>query len=293
MPSLFKAPPTHSDEDIYNSFTGDTRGYIDEDAYIGAPSIGPILPDDAKTTIEPREAYTIALKARFLKQRNPLHIAPSLDALAALGEKHPISFPANNNAYADWHRFLRSTVPQASQICALDQDVVFKLLELIQKHYLRRESNLLACTSAWIWALLARLDDVGTMNNDHIYNIREFGKKAILVQLSFSDREAAEQLELAASGNSGEDSPAKTLVPKNESTMSIPDKSNSTNNNHEAPTATSPNNINEDEMKRENTLATLDTIIVLVGDIFGQRDLLEFRQPWMPQTEHNVKEVPS
>ena len=30
----------------------------------------------------------------------------------------------------------------------------------------------------------------------------------------------------------------------------------------------------------ENTLATLDMILTIVGEVFRQRDLLEFRRPW-------------
>jgi len=35
-----------------------------------------------------------------------------------------------------------------------------------------------------------------------------------------------------------------------------------------------------DEEMRRNTRATVDMIITVVGEVYGQRDLLEFREVW-------------
>lgn len=198
-----------------------------------------------------------------------MHLPPSADALAALDDKHPISFPrSNKKAYADWHRLLRTTVPRPSQVRAMDQETVSRLLELIQKHFLVREKDLSTTISTWIWALFSRLEDVGTMNNDQVWFLREFGKKAILVQLSFLEPEVAEALEEASLAESGHDEAEVTKKQTKKSKEA----------SLEEPGADGSPDV--DPTLRQNTLATLDTIIVLVGDVFGQRDLLEFRQPW-------------
>jgi len=219
--------------------------------------------------------------------------------VAALDESHPISFPqGNNRAYADWLRCLRSTPPHLAQLRSMEQDVVFGLLEMVQKHSLLRTKETSPTVSAWIWALLARLDDVGTMNNDQVWILREFGKKAVLVQLSLDNPEGAEALER----ESGADAEPEVLVKNgDELTVELEDTAETTTDETtQSPTRTKPEqgdstvkNTTTTPKARENTLATLDMIITIIGEVFGQRDMLEFRKPWteeeyVPETETAV-----
>ena len=287
MPTFHTAPNTYTNEEIYESGIGDSRGYYEDDAYVGRASTPPIQCSDKQSSVEPQEAYTITLKDRFLKQRHQLRLHPGPEALAALGDKYPISFPANNNkAYAEWHRLLRGTAPQPSQIRALEQDTCSRLLELIQKHFLQREKEIMAYTSAWIWSLFARLDEVGNMNNGQVSLVREFGKKAVLVQLSFSDPVAAEQLERASVSETSISD--KSTVSNTTDIRAEHNQDNIVSRSKDTPASSESDSkpvSNKDGPARQNTLATLDAVIVLVGDVFGQRDLLEFRQPWSFQKE--------
>ena len=294
MPTFFKAPKTNADEDIYESGIGDTRGYYEDDAYVARPSMGPTLPETAKTIVDPQEAFTIALNDRFLKQRDRLHLSPSPDAISALDDEHPISFPkSSNKAYADWHRILRNTAPQTSQVQSMEQDTVFHLLWFIQKRFLKREKEICAITSAWIWTLLARLNDVGTMDNDQVYAVRNFGKRAILVQLSFENPDAAQQLEHAATDEDDVHVGAEKSTPTDESATPLGEDiqaSKVEGSPSVAASTSASKDINSDaniNATSANTLATLDAIILLVGEVFGQRDLLEFRRPWNSNTEQN------
>ncbi|KAK1052884.1 hypothetical protein LTR12_011117 [Friedmanniomyces endolithicus] len=272
MPSVFRAPfPSEADE-LYDSGVGDGRGYWEDDAYIGRAPIGPTMPESAKTMIEPQEAYTKALRKRFLETREGMHISPDAAALATLGDKSATIFIASNKkAYASWHGLLRTTIPQSAQIRSLDLDAVGRLLQLIMDSCLVREAYLAETTSLWIWSLLARLDDVGTMNNDEVYAIREFGKKAVLVQLSMHDPAAAAQLEQAQ---------------KDAETERVPTNGPMTDtvaNGHGLDLSANqalPDEEDTISSAAENTHATLDMIITIIGEVFGQRDLLEFRRPW-------------
>ena len=289
MPDFFVAQQTYSHSEIYDSGIGDTRGHYEDGAYIAAPTSGPTIPDSAKTTVEPQEAFATALKARFLKQRRQMHVKPSAEALAKLDERHPTSLPkSNNKAYANWLRILKATSPQSNHVRSMEQAGIVRVLELIQTRFLQREKDITPIMSAWIWSLLARLDDVGTMDGDRIALLREFGKKAVLVQLSFGDPDAAAQLEEISAVENG-DKPLKNTAKesKNANSSTSEDKgaskpndivSGASKDDHSGETTS-----HDDETHRANTLATLDAIIVLVGDVFGQRDLLEFRQPWTEQ----------
>lgn len=272
MPTIFTAPQGTADEQIYESGIGDSRGYLAEGTYIARPTIGPNLPESAKTMLDPQEAYTESLKKSFLAQRKQLHVAPSKGALASLDDRHPISCLSHaNRSYAEWTKLLKSTTPLPAQVRAMDDDTVYAILSIVQRVYLQRSKDIGTITGAWIWALLARLDDVGLMSNDQVYPLRELGKQAVLVQLSFNDPSVAQQLEAvgaetkAAPSNSDEiQLDDEDVVESNECCVRGEIKADSA----------------EGEAERQKTLATIDMIITIVGEVFGQRDLLEFRQPW-------------
>lgn len=326
MPEFFSAP----NDDMYNSGLGDTRGYFEDGAYVAAPILGPMQVPTA--TVEPQDAFATALKTRFLEQRKQLHVNSSHKVLESLGEKHPTAFPNGNKAYAHWHRTLQFTQPQPAQIRAMDQDTVVRVLDLLQDRFLQREKEISANMSAWVWSLLARLDDVGSMDSDRVNQIRQFGKRAILIQVSFRDPDAARELERAgrSDGNGIATTPTASNADideeeENETTSkrAVADADNAvaaaavdisadsqaqveelshkntngdagaenmtastaTKSSQQTATNATRERATEEGSKRMNTLATLDTIIVLVGDVFGQRDLLEFRQPWTMQED--------
>ena len=285
MPDFFVAQKVDTDTDPYENGIGDRRGYFEDGAYVAAPRLGPTIPDDAKTHIEPQEAFAAALKARFLKQRQQMHVKPSTKVLASLDKKHPTSLPKNHNqSIATWLRLLAATTPSSNHVRCMEQAGVVRVLELIQKRFLKLEQDIPANLSAWIWSLLARLDDVGTMDSDRIAALRDFGKRAVLVHVSFRDPEAAKQLELAAMAEQGIE-PPKHKINDDSKPGKVndvgDDSSKAAADSKIASTAISGNIPDADEeSRRTNTLATLDTIIVLIAEIFGQRDLLEFRQPW-------------
>lgn len=238
-----------------------------DNAFVAEPDMAV---EQTKDSPDPRAAFTEALKKRFLSQRHQLHLPPSSKALAALDDQHPISLPkSNRKAEAEWLNILRYTAPAPAQVRSLEQDSVFRLLELLQDHHLNRRKDISSITSAWIWALLARLDEVRLMNNNQVHDVRAFGKKAVLVLVSKRSEEAAMQLEELASGEGGR--------PRAESSEHAGDADDTNAVDGDAATESSSAS---GSANRENTLATLDAILVIVGDVFGQRDLLEFRQAW-------------
>lgn len=270
---MLTAPQHDEDGHLYDSGIGDSRGYVSEGTYIGRPSIGPAMPESLKTTIEPQEAYTKALKQRFLVQREQMHVSAGPTALASLNDKHPISLPTSSNkAYAEWTRLLKSTAPLPAQIRAMDLVTVDNLLKLIQRMYLVRGQYVSGNVSTWIWSLVARLGDVGTMDNDQVYAVRELGKKAVLVQLSFHDPVAAQQLEAM------EAQETTKVAESSVGNLQHADSEDAKSSGLPGPDVSIEPS--EASPARENTLATLDMIITIVGEVFGQKDMLEFRQQW-------------
>lgn len=263
LPSVLQVSSAAGDYTVFNS----------DEAFIGT-----VQPQKKQKKLEggpmgPREAFTEALKKRFLGQRHRLHLPPPPEAVAALDDSRPFRYPTKNawTTQKVWVHWLANTAPLPAQIQSMTQDGVLGLLDLVQEHYLQREKEVNAITSVWIWSLLARLDEVGTMSNDQVYPVRALGKKAVLVQVSFRSSEAAAQLEDIVGSQNGAARDARTRETGGSSSKTVEQGEKSP----PAPVETLAD--------RENTLATLDSILVVVGDVFGQRDLLEFRQAWAPE----------
>ena len=272
LPAIIRAPNVEDDAET------DTRGYVKDGTYVGRPTIGPEMPAAARQTLDPREVYTDALRARFKRQRKVLRVQPAEERDATHVDELPAYFPPNDSkAHATWLRLLKTTLPATSHLRRFDQDTTFRLLELVQSRCLVREQEVSKSISAWIWALLSRLEDVGTMSNEEVFRIREFGKRAVLVQLLLSDPASAKLLE----GDSDE-----SVDIRNEDEIKLDDEDNVA----DAPDAVQPT---DSEAKgttseRVETLATFDMVIAIVGDVFGQRDLLEFRRDWEPLEEDSI-----
>lgn len=257
---------------------------VEDGTYIGRPDTPPSAEEDAS---HPQHVFTEALKQRFLRQRRQLSFPPSAAKLAELGDDYPISFPqGNNKAYAEWHRILSSKSPKPAQLRSLDPDTVWNILALLQKHYLVKGKNIKTVTSAWVWSLLAKLEEVGNMSNDDIFPLRQLGKRAVFLQLHFRDPEAAAQLEaLEAQETSSPTPPAGTgdEIVLDDDLASIEAESQPLS----AARRASQPKVHQAQAT-DNTLATLDMMLVVIGHVFGQRDLLEFRIPWAQKEEATI-----
>ncbi|KAI7361263.1 hypothetical protein KC354_g8224 [Hortaea werneckii] len=276
LPTILTALQGTDNAELYESGLGDTRGHLADGTFIAQPAGGPSIPDTAEAAIDAQEAYTKVLKQRFVKQREEMRRPPNQGAIASLDDDHPITCPAHSpKARAEWTRLLTSTSPQTAQVKAMDRDTVYSILSIVQENHLKRNTEIATCTGAWIWAFISRLDDVGTMNNDQVSSLRELGKKAVLVQLSFRDSDAAQQLEAV-----GADEKKMAFNEKNSKFEDGSEKSASSSNGNGVVEGHPEADVNP---ARETTLATLDMIINIVGDVFGQRDLLEFRHQWQPE----------
>jgi hypothetical protein len=230
-----------------------------EDGAFFARSLRSAAPIIKLDTLDPRTVFTDRLIQRFHTQRTTLHIPATMDELTSLSDDILISFPSHNKAArSHWIRTLSTQPPLPAQIRSIDQPTALNLLEAIADSILIKATDVNSITSAWIWSLLARLDDVSNLYNDEIFPLRQLGKKALFVLLSFKDPEAARGIEALEDDDDDDDrgSPGPPLGSADSAAEEI----------NIGPTS--------------NTLATLDMILTIVGQVFGQKDLLQFRQTW-------------
>lgn len=66
----------------------------------------------------------------------------------------------------------------------MDQGTIIRLLRVCAST-LRRHRNIKPEQSCWIWGLLGRLGEVGTLPNDKMWVVRDLGKKAVWVRCGF------------------------------------------------------------------------------------------------------------
>ncbi|KAF2724750.1 hypothetical protein K431DRAFT_336617 [Polychaeton citri CBS 116435] len=276
IPEILHAQSTDMNEEEeapYHDQADDTRGFYEDGSYVARPSLGPVLPPNMRQTLDPQEVYTGRLRDRFLAQRAHLRCSPTAHAIVALEDSRPTSMPSGNaKASEEWTRILQSMPPSPVQLQLMNQQSVVNLLDLIQQRLLRIGSPISGTLSIWIWSLLSRLEDVGVMTNDEVYHVREFGLQSLKVQLSLLDPEASAQLEQAISQHQAEGDPSRVNGGPN---VNREDNRSAQINNEMYP---DESNIKTADVQL--SLATFDMILVVVGDCYGQRDLLEHRHPW-------------
>jgi hypothetical protein len=265
MPTVLRAVEEQSDDIDYTM--GDSRGYYVDDCYIARPVLRPEAP--RKSTISAKEAYTEMLKRRFDAMRARLSEEyPVGETMTRTEDNKPVPQPnAGKKAYAECVEMVQNMPPSLAQLQALDQEDTLSMLELIQKRFFNRGETLSPNASAWIWALLAKLNDVGTMNNDEVFVLRDLGKRALVISISFNNAAMAAQLEEISRAEAASES----------------DEPN-TSQHDAAKTDTAGSSVTQ-KLDPENTLATLDMIVTIVGEFFGQRDLLDSRRSWDPEEE--------
>lgn len=272
MPTVLRT--TESQRETVDYSVGDSRGYYVDDCYIARPILRPEAPK--KTKISAKEAYTEVLKRRFNAMRTRLRDEPKQDGKETQsGDSKPVPQPnGGKNAYAECAEMVQTMPPSPAQLRALDQEDTLSMLELIQKHCFKRGETLRPNVSAWIWALLAKLDDVGTMNNDEVFVLRDLGKRALVIQISFNNAAMAAQLEDISRTEAAWDS--------DEANTSQHEGQHTAANADAVKTDTAGSTVTQ-MLDPENTLATLDMIVTIVGEFFGQRDLLDSRRSWDPE----------
>jgi hypothetical protein len=191
---------------IYDSDRGDGRGVYCDGVYSAAPVLGPQLPTpsvgapnfacngdrDGESVLyyKPWQAFTRRLLALFKKQRRQLAVTP-IKGLKKLPKAMKLTLPKGYKVgYMAYKDMTINHNPLPVYLAALSQNTLLRMLGYATEG-LKRNRNIGSRQAAWLWGLLCRLGDVGTMDSDAISVIRDLGKKAVWVGLGFFDEEAA------------------------------------------------------------------------------------------------------
>ncbi|KAL9095938.1 MAG: hypothetical protein Q9165_001936 [Trypethelium subeluteriae] len=274
------------------------KGWYSDGAYIARPILGPQLPasfrrngepgtphnrrnsssqvdeDEAEdeqfdatddstplptlsTSRTPQSIYHEKLLSEFRAQRDHLHQSPPQDLLAAANSLDLLADLVNpETSLSLFKRNLYAKPPSPLQLALMDVETVLEALETFASRCLRRSKQIRGPPSAWIWGLLARLAGwMGQLSTEDVGVVRALAKMAkdwvVLVADRADDHGKSPEDE-------AEDGEGKEV---------------------EASDGTSIGDT-EGENISLNTRVTLDMILTVVGEVFGQRDLLDFREIW-------------
>ncbi|KAJ5289979.1 uncharacterized protein N7443_010232 [Penicillium atrosanguineum] len=287
-------------------------GFYEDEAFIAPANAN-------KTTVaSPEGAFSEAqnvcydlLRHRFRLLRSTLRCTPPADAIAALDDFHPISLPRGHEAARKvWRRLILSVDPRMTQLACMDSHTVLGALGIVARELsdVVRHQNAenIRRMGAWIWGILGKCREVGELSTEDVGAIRDLGKRAAKICEKIGeenshysqdgcDSDAGEDnstVKASLKGDSGHDEPQQAeVVGTGDSDMSGADKelddleaakarlqAQLLGEDDTQPTGGADQE--EEDYVLQLTRAMLDMILTIVGEFFGQRDLLEARQTW-------------
>lgn len=144
------------------------------------------------TQVNAQDVYHASLISRFIALRAQLAGRPPdvvLDALDVAAQ--PTTFFGDAADKTRWQLLMITTDPLPAQLAAMTQVSVLGLLQVAT--WALRRKRLLARSEesrrigAWIWGLLGRVGEVGTLGSMEVATVREMGKRAATVTAGLAD----------------------------------------------------------------------------------------------------------
>ncbi|EHK19037.1 uncharacterized protein TRIVIDRAFT_157887 [Trichoderma virens Gv29-8] len=186
------------------------RGFYEDGAYIGiSEGWGVDIDQDDEPDEENHEAiqkavneaYFASILSQYYRTREILHAEPPGNAASRLSRSQATeAISLSPSTTKLWTRLLQTTDPHPIQVALMSKDTVLRIIRvMIGGKFLQSGHSIPQRTSHWLWALLARLPDVGELNHTEIGWIRDLGRRAVLLGRSLAEM-AALRDELADDG---------------------------------------------------------------------------------------------
>ena len=245
--------------------------------------------------------YYNSLLAQFALVRATMKCVPPLAAIEKLTSSQPISFPAENRtARENWLQCLKTRDPSPVQIACMDGASALNLVRLLSaklKHLCRSDQvGVIKRVGAWLWSAIGKCPDRGELGSEEIADLRQLAQTAIEIrdsmsgpQAPFQDEEDEEQEEEVSEryeedAMSGEvhgitnldiEAAKKRVAQTTQVSDAVINGRKDLSSIGEKQAMTSHNDLSSQEKH-----VLVDMILTIVGEVYGQRDLLELRQVW-------------
>lgn len=310
---------TATEEQVHGTREGSTHHEEHEGTYVDGVFVARntlAVPPTSPPSVYPeaQQSYHNLLHHRFLLLRSILKCTPPPTSIPLLDDSHPISLPRHSKiARKEWRRLLLSVDPQTVQLACMDMESVLGVLgimaRLMSENVRSGDIGRVRRIGAWAWGLLGKCREVGQLGTEEVGEIRDLGKRAVKILGKMREDERAvqeddqesvddgdqdeEQLEETGTADSGRAASAESEAPDHD--MEDAGVENTTNELEAAKArlqAKIQGNVDKDSQAQHSdteenpgdvamqTRAMLDMIITVVGEYYGQRDLLEAREIW-------------
>ena len=285
VPHLLTAPSVQPIESCLDTSEA-VEGYYADGAFTAAPTYN--IEDKVESDVDPQEAYYATTLERFqsvaAQLRHPLE-APTLEPTTIDSLQRLASA-----SHQEWRSYITREAPHPTLMYGLPQEAVLKGIEVLTtllKPSKKEDSGRWSKIGGWAWSLLATCREVSEMGSEEVSVCRELGKEAVWV------------LRVAEIGSAPDPGISSDLMEEDD--RKCPDLDETTINVGDGglqgrvqdpvgPRATTEDSLNDQQSSPDTSkLAdvsqdlrslTLDMIITIVGEMYGQRDLLEARFIW-------------
>ncbi|KAL4923665.1 uncharacterized protein BDV17DRAFT_285261 [Aspergillus undulatus] len=302
------------------------EGIYSDGVYIGLATTKPVTDEVISSA---QASYYNLLYHRFLLLRSILKCTPPSEAISALDDAHPISFPrTSKNAQKEWRRLVLAVDPQTVQLACMDMDSVLGVLvivaRLISENVRNGDAVLVRRIGSWAWGLLGKCREAGQLGASEFGEIRELGKRAVRIlkkireeemEVQGEEEEEEEGYESGAEDNPREDGlqGEKVDEPLDATVVSDADQPGAekatdaeqleqakarlgarisaalTESTHQEEEVIEARDSEAPDVDvGTQTRAMLDMIITIIGEHYGQRDLLEAREVWTEGEERFI-----
>lgn len=166
--------------------------------------------------------------------------------------------------------------PATSAIAATIMDSRMNLLGILKQECMQRKQNVPKTTGLWLLALLASIDET-TIDSDVVYELRELAKRAIWLRIDFEPRFAEVSKVMGEEAGYIEEEEEGGLKGDSDVAIEDSDPGSKESLKRQGDTEVLEDLPVSESIPDDATRATLDMVVVIIGEVFGQRDLLESR----------------
>ncbi|KAK5213047.1 hypothetical protein LTR47_007003 [Exophiala xenobiotica] len=253
-------------------------GYYYDGAYT---AVAKVSATEVEPTSPAQEYYYDSLLTQFRLVQATMRCTPPLSSLETLASSQFISFPeSSRKVRAQWEAHVLSCDPHPAQVACFDQETVFELVKFFRMKLItfihNKSDSIVRRIGAWVWAILGKCRDRGELSSEDIAELRGLARRAVEILrkleggLAQDDAWSEDTEYEAADVQSAVDEVVATQKDVSETTTGAP------NEGTETITVAM-----EKDMDRTRLIRmTLDMIITIVGEVYGQRDLLDLRRKW-------------
>lgn len=264
----------------------DDGGYWDYDGtFTAAPYVAPEA--TGSTMPKAQIEYYQSLLAQFAVVRATMKCLPPLSAVEKLTSSQPISFPTESkNARRSWKHCLNTRYPHPVQVACMDENSVLELLRFMTVKmrglFENQQLEPIQRIGAWIWATLGKCPDRGQLGSEEISELRQFARKAVEVRDWLQKRK--EKKSVVEDIIDEEDTDQDLETNSDKAIVSDIEAAKARLAQQDVEVVDSQDTTipiqDDDRSPFQESKVILDVIITVVGELYGQRDLLDLRQIW-------------